>query len=171
MYVGITRAKEELYISRAVCRMQYGQTNRNEPSVFLSEIPPDCFVEKDASSRARVAGGGDDQPRRAREDAGPRRSAAAALAGLPLMTGADLRQQIADRKRGEDYAAAHALETTAAEGDPFAAGDRVVHTVLGRGRVVGLAGRPDDRRVVIDFDQGGQKELLLAFCTGKLSRE
>ena len=33
-YVGITRAKKELYISNSVSRMLYGRTQRNEPSRF-----------------------------------------------------------------------------------------------------------------------------------------
>ena len=37
-YVGITRAKKELYISNSVSRMLYGRTQRNEPSRFLQEI-------------------------------------------------------------------------------------------------------------------------------------
>lgn len=38
-YVGITRAKQRLYITNAETRMLYGQTNRNRPSRFLNEIP------------------------------------------------------------------------------------------------------------------------------------
>ncbi len=37
-YVGITRAKKELYISSSVTRMIFGQTKRNKPSGFLEEI-------------------------------------------------------------------------------------------------------------------------------------
>ena len=39
-YVGITRAKKELYISNSVTRMLYGRPQRNEPSRFLREIDP-----------------------------------------------------------------------------------------------------------------------------------
>lgn len=38
-YVGITRAKEKLYITNAETRMLYGQTAHNRPSRFLNEIP------------------------------------------------------------------------------------------------------------------------------------
>lgn len=38
-YVGITRAKEKLYITNAETRMLYGQTAHNRPSRFLGEIP------------------------------------------------------------------------------------------------------------------------------------
>jgi len=38
-YVGITRAKERLYISHAVQRTLYGRTNQNAISRFIKEIP------------------------------------------------------------------------------------------------------------------------------------
>ena len=44
-YVGITRAKQELYISDSVTRMLYGRTQRNEASRFLREIEPEYMEE------------------------------------------------------------------------------------------------------------------------------
>ena len=38
-YVGITRAKEQLYLLGAASRMLFGSTTRNRPSRFLDEIP------------------------------------------------------------------------------------------------------------------------------------
>ncbi len=38
-YVGITRAKEQLYLINAQQRMLYGTTSRNSPSRFIREIP------------------------------------------------------------------------------------------------------------------------------------
>jgi DNA helicase-2/ATP-dependent DNA helicase PcrA len=38
-YVGITRARERLYLSYAWCRSLWGQTQYNPPSRFLKEIP------------------------------------------------------------------------------------------------------------------------------------
>ena len=40
-YVGITRARERLYLSRAQIRFMWGQTSYNPPSRFLDEIPPE----------------------------------------------------------------------------------------------------------------------------------
>lgn len=40
-YVGITRAKEKLFLTHARQRMQFGRTEFNPPSQFLSEIPPE----------------------------------------------------------------------------------------------------------------------------------
>ncbi len=38
-YVGITRARERLYLTHAWSRTLYGQTNYNPPSRFLGELP------------------------------------------------------------------------------------------------------------------------------------
>lgn len=48
-YVGITRAKEKLYLVNAQQRMLYGTTSRNMPSRFLREIP--VSVTEDVSVR------------------------------------------------------------------------------------------------------------------------
>ena len=42
-YVGITRAKRRLYLSRAVTRSSWGQPSSNPPSRFLDEVPPDLI--------------------------------------------------------------------------------------------------------------------------------
>ena len=44
-YVAITRAKKELYLSSSRSRLIFGQTRRNPPSTFLSEIDPDLLDE------------------------------------------------------------------------------------------------------------------------------
>ncbi|MBA3686735.1 MAG: UvrD-helicase domain-containing protein [Planctomycetes bacterium] len=176
MYVGITRAKSELYLSRAAVRMQYGKTQRNPASMFLEEIPEDCFVAK-TSIRAKAGGGG--EPRRAtrdpdqdgdgEEEPKPRRPR---IDDLGLITAAELRRQREEREAvatGKAWAEQNRLGTRSA--DPFRPDERVIHSVFGRGTVIGLAGPEGDRRIVIAFDQSGQKELLLAFCAGKLSKE
>ena len=38
-YVGITRARERLYLSRALMRSAFGQPNANPASRFLDEVP------------------------------------------------------------------------------------------------------------------------------------
>ena len=40
-YVGITRAQQRLFLSRAQVRTSWGQPSYNPPSRFLDEIPPD----------------------------------------------------------------------------------------------------------------------------------
>ena len=49
-YVGLTRARERLYISRAQYRSTWGAPNYNPPSRFLDEIPEDVIEWRNESS-------------------------------------------------------------------------------------------------------------------------
>ena len=51
-YVGITRAKERLYLSNARKRMLYGKENLTVPSRFLKEIPADLIEETSSSVKS-----------------------------------------------------------------------------------------------------------------------
>ncbi len=57
-YVGITRAKKELYLSSSASRMLFGQTRRNEPSRFLAEIEPEYLDESESAALAARASRG-----------------------------------------------------------------------------------------------------------------
>ncbi len=52
-YVGITRARDELYLSYPLIRVSrgYGSDMMQQPSRFLSEIPPDLIDEWNLRSR------------------------------------------------------------------------------------------------------------------------
>ncbi len=49
-YVGITRARERLYVSRAHLRSAWGQTSYNPPSRFLDEVPDHLLDWRRAAS-------------------------------------------------------------------------------------------------------------------------
>ena len=57
-YVAITRAKKELYLSSSRSRMIFGQTKRNPPSCFLSEIDPALLDETQSPDLAYSSGFG-----------------------------------------------------------------------------------------------------------------
>nr|WP_156271655.1 DNA helicase PcrA [Moorella glycerini] len=56
-YVGMTRAKEVLYLTHAWTRNLYGNTMSNPPSRFLAEIPPD-LIARDGQAGLPASGGG-----------------------------------------------------------------------------------------------------------------
>ena len=56
-YVGITRARERLYLTNAWCRMLHGTTQYNPPSRFLDEIPKSLVRDAEGSRTARRASG------------------------------------------------------------------------------------------------------------------
>jgi len=55
MYVGITRARELLYLTRAQQRSQRSSARPRSPSRFLSEIPVELYDARDASMPSTVA--------------------------------------------------------------------------------------------------------------------
>ncbi len=52
-YVGITRAKERLYITNAKRRMLFGNTNMNPPSRFIAEIDGN-LIEKKKKAKQKI---------------------------------------------------------------------------------------------------------------------
>ncbi len=49
-YVGITRARERLYLSRAAARIRRGKTQVRTPSRFLDDLPPEAHEKVDPSA-------------------------------------------------------------------------------------------------------------------------
>lgn len=64
-YVGITRAKENLYMTAAANRMIFGQTSHNRPSRFLEEIPEEykSFFDETERRRQNISYHFDESPR------------------------------------------------------------------------------------------------------------
>ncbi|CAN5294771.1 DNA helicase PcrA [soil metagenome] len=50
------------------------------------------------------------------------------------------------------------------DGDDFKPGDRVLHTRFGRGRIIELSGSAGEEEAVIDFDESGEKRMVLAYA-------
>ena len=57
MYVGITRARQQLFLTYAEHRMLYNQFSHNAPSRFMEEIP-ERLIRRETDYRSRTAGDG-----------------------------------------------------------------------------------------------------------------
>ncbi len=147
-YVGITRARERLYLSRALSRSAWGAPSWNPPSRFLDEIPPELAEWTGEVGRAPfVPSYGDDAPSRYGDHGyrspprGP--SAQAQLAG----SRGSLRGGAGNRAVPE-----------------LAAGDRVSHDTWGLGKVVDTRGAGDGAQAQVDFGSSGVKWLMLRYA-------
>jgi DNA helicase II / ATP-dependent DNA helicase PcrA len=120
-YVGITRARVRLYLTRAVTRSAWGQPQYNPPSRFLGELP-DELVRWERTEEAAASWGGDG----ARGGAG----GAGAVVG-----------------RGTGLSA----ETPRPQVPALVAGDRVNHQRYGLGRVLSVQGQGPRAQAQIDF--------------------
>jgi DNA helicase-2/ATP-dependent DNA helicase PcrA len=140
-YVGITRARQRLYLSRAVTRSQWGQPQYNPPSRFTDELPSELVRwERTGGSYTSWSGTGGGHGGRAGGD----RSRGGGFAG-----GTPKAQRIAERL-GID---ASKLSTASELKQPpkVAPGDRVNHQRYGLGRVVAVEGQGPGARAQIDF--------------------
>ena len=192
-YVGITRAKKELYLSNSVSRMLYGQTRRNEPSRFLREIEPEYLEEScsPALERASRMGGwrqdySDTVPGGASGYSGPSgwgRTAASGGFGAGYSRAAYLNREYnagEQRPAGRGFGAGYATRGTGTPGSSrpapaapakptpgskrYAPGDIVMHKVFGRGKVLRVTPAAGDFIVEINFEKVGVKKTMANFA-------
>lgn len=140
-YVGITRARERLYVTRSTMRSAWGQPSYNPPSRFLEEIPADHLEWKrtgpatpSASMGGMSAGGG----------GGFGSTLSSARAKGP--------SGFATRRAGDRPVVSLTI------------GDRVTHDSFGLGTVVGVKGSGDNAEATIDFGGEKPKRLLLRYA-------
>ena len=135
-YVGITRARERLYLCHAWSRMLFGSTDYYPPSRFLAEIPEELVHVLGEERTVRRA-------ERSRSGPAAHRDAvvAAAMATPSAPMGA----------RG-------------AEGIGLRVGDDVAHDKFGEGVVIELIGDGDKTEAIVNFPEVGEKRLLLAWA-------
>jgi len=148
-YVGITRARERLYLSRALARSAWGRPQWNPPSRFLDEVPGELVEWSGAVDRAPfVPSYGDDVPSRygdhgyrSRPQSAQEQLAASRLRGGGLRGGVGNRAVLSLDK-----------------------GDRVTHDAWGLGTVVDTRGVGEQSQAQIDFGSSGVKWLVLRYA-------
>ncbi|WP_433283375.1 DNA helicase PcrA [Micromonospora sp. CA-244673] len=140
-YVGITRARQRLYLSRAVTRSAWGAPAYNPPSRFLEELPTELVRwERTEGSYTSWGGGGGGVGGRADRAPGGR---GGFTGGTPKAT------QLANRLGVDASRLATASELKQAP--KVSVGDRVNHQRYGLGRVLAVEGHGPGARAQIDF--------------------
>ena len=150
-YVGITRAKEKLYLINARQRMLYGQTNRNMASRFIREIPvnvtEDITVETftsrngfTSSNRGGSAFGGSSSFGAGRTEINNRQSSSAA------------------HKFGQVGVSSGNTGVT------YNVGDTVRHKTFGTGVILSVKPMGNDNLLEVAFDRAGTKKLMANFA-------
>ena len=134
-YVGITRAKKELYIINAETRMLFGSTSRNKPSRFSLEIP-ESLIEKTENKRAVQKTFND----------------------IKLNYKAPVKSLSASARTFNH------IERHQNNASFFVAGDVVVHKVFGKGNVLSARPMGNDTLLEINFDGVGNKKLMANYA-------
>ncbi|WP_406013577.1 DNA helicase PcrA [Streptomyces sp. NBC_00984] len=134
-YVGITRARERLYLTRAAMRSAWGQPSYNPPSRFLEEIPDQHLEWKRTGPMAAPAGptsGITSSLSASRARSGPSGFATRRTSDKPTIT--------------------------------LTVGDRVTHDQFGLGTVTAVEGVGDQAKATVDFGDERPKKLLLRYA-------
>jgi len=137
-YVGLTRARRRLYLSRAIVRSAWGAPQHNPPSRFLSEIPSDLIEwrrTEGAVTTWRSSSATSSWERERAKDEATARWRNTVGFGSPM-----------PKKK---------------EIPSLAPGDRVLHSVFGMGSVVATSGAGDNAKADVDFGSAGIKRLAL----------
>lgn len=154
-YVGMTRARERLYLTNARRRHVYGQEQFNSPSRFLSDIPGDLL---DTDEGTQSGFGWNDSFTGESND----------LKGYGSGSGGKWREAVRLSRDAENAAAAPDVPgnevTMIPEGDGIFIGLRVRHAKFGAGTIRKIEGTGDETKVMVWFDTGGPKKLLLRFA-------
>ena len=136
-YVGITRAKERLYLSAARRRMQRGQAQYNRVSRFVDEIPEEYL------DRARKTPA-EDRRDKAMEQASSHQYAYGTKGVKPYYL--------------DDF------KVKPLSSLDYAVGDRVKHIKFGEGTVADIVHGGKDFEVSVDFDRVGRKKMFASFA-------
>lgn len=170
-YVGITRAKEELTLTCAKCRMIRGETQYNAVSRFVREIPTELMdnytpvMKKSVDlSSIGIDLGGYQTTASAVRDLRPKaivRPKVTAQADKPYISkGIGELNRLAGIQKG--------VSGMQKETPDYQTGDRVTHIKYGEGTVLDMVKEPRDYKVTVDFDGFGKKIMYASFA--KLKR-
>ncbi|WOX22589.1 DNA helicase PcrA [Streptomyces solicathayae] len=134
-YVGITRARERLYLTRSAMRSAWGQPSYNPASRFLEEIPATYLEWKRTGPMSKPAGptaGITSSLSSSRARSGPSGFATRRTTEKPVVT--------------------------------LQVGDRVTHDQFGLGTVMAVTGAGADAQATIDFGDEKPKRLLMRYA-------
>ena len=155
-YVGLTRAKDKLYLTWARARRRGGELRPGIPSRFLRALPPAIVEERRTTSLWAPDWGGGRAGRRAGGQAGGRSGGQAG--GWSGGIGSH---------RPPDRPTDRPPEEELSQDTPrYVKGERVRHRRFGSGTIQGLTGGGRDLKVSVAFDDAeiGVKQLLVAFA-------
>jgi DNA helicase-2/ATP-dependent DNA helicase PcrA len=154
-YVGLTRAKDRVYLSYAHERYRWGQSTIAGPSPFLAELPED-LVQWEEEPLSRWGGW---HGRRTSFGFG-------GGSGAGEASGASTWDTVAvDDPPGDSVEPDDASDLAPA----YRPGERVAHREFGPGTIKAVSGAGRDLKVTVRFDRAGEKRLVARFA--RLERE
>jgi DNA helicase-2/ATP-dependent DNA helicase PcrA len=167
-YVGLTRARRRLYISRAAVRTAWGLPNEFPASRFLDDVPDELvdWRRRESSMAALRAGsgwGGGASAWGSRAASGGEAVARARASTGGAASGGAASGGARSRRTSEDPAPSFGKGRVTSDVPNLSVGDKVTHDSYGLGVVVGIEGSGPNAVAKIDFGTDGTKRLLLRY--------
>jgi|TARA_B110000881_G_scaffold200805_1_gene199428 DNA helicase-2/ATP-dependent DNA helicase PcrA len=167
-YVGLTRAREQLYVSHAWSRTLFGSTQYNPPSRFLSEIPESLIVDKSTRSSYSTMSTSTYSKARPKDETDGTR----VVGGTGRAE--DRRQERREKAKErvvERAMASQIPNSLPSETSVFKIGEDIRHSKFGEGVIIDLSGQGENAEVTINFVEAGQKTLVLIYANLKKVRQ
>lgn len=136
-YVGITRAKEKLYITKAKSRMLMGHTSYNKVSRFVNEIPPELLNYTGEKKTFASTNG-----------------FSASSSHISIGAGS----KFTPNKSFNTF-----TKPAVKSGTVYKKGDCVFHKVFGKGMIMKTEKMGNDTMLEVAFDKAGTKTLMANF--------
>ncbi len=143
-YVGITRAKKQLYITCASSRMLFGQTKRNRPSRFVEEIDEEFIDVKPNSFTYN-------------------HTTQSRFIGSTITTNLNTNKQFVNKGFG-NISVGNVSDAKNKSTANFNIGDKVNHKVFGTGIVQKVTPVAGDTIVEINFERVGVKKTMANYA-------
>ena len=168
-YVGITRAKDRVYISHAFRRTFYGDSSVSVPSRFLNDIP-EAFVAGQSTAvrrqQSKSRAGSWSGKRTGRTSGRGRRVGSAAPWGddydqRPLMNS---NEKVLPTPRASLPDSPMERAASSPTAPQFHTGQRVRHARFGEGTVIESKSTGNDEEVTVAFPSEGIKRLVASFA-------
>jgi len=139
-YVGITRAKERLYLTSTQSRTLFGNTTYNKVSRFIREIPEELLDDVNEAEKRRSAG----------------------------LRQLNIQSQVREKPsfgvpKAFGTVTPVPVKKASADGS-FNVGDKVSHKKFGAGIITKIEKEKDDYKLEIFFEKAGMKRLMAAFA-------
>ena len=173
-YVAITRAEENCFLSYSRSRFRNGRSEPAKPSRFLKDIDRQYIkqsgIERETTDYGSSGGGDFVRPFGnpfSNEDLSSHRTAARSTSGsrnkILDFTGRVVKVTPEDKPNLISHAPSSGTLTVG--GKKVTVGTRIEHNRFGKGTIKETSGSGENARLVVNFDNCGDKTLLLKFAT------
>ena len=162
-YVGITRAKQYLFLTCAKQRTIFGSTTYNSPSRFLNEIPQEYLkgykeaFEKETSNSSYTKSYDWEYGKSSKVTTYK-------IDNTSIKTSTNNKTSFAFKTPESFLANLNKKEETSVDLSKYKAGARVFHKKFGEGTINYVEQEGEDLKVDINFDKVGHKRLMAKFA-------